>query len=125
MPDGDGADEDGPEQDAGAELEGALEVGAGEEGDGEASGEEDRPGGEDDGGVKEGFFHAAVERVAQDVLGVTVVNAEAGEVAVFDQHPTDMAPEAVDQGGVRVVLLVGELVVAAVDGDPAGRGVLH
>src|SRR5258707_13851934 len=60
-----------------------------------------------------------VEAIAQDVLGVAFVNPEACELRLMDQNPPHVAPEEACQRAVRVWLLVGELMMPAVDGDPA------
>ena len=66
-----------------------------------------------------------VEAVAQEVAGVALVDAEPVQLAVLDQDPAHVAPEEIDQRAVRVGLLVGVLVVPAMDGDPARRRVLQ
>src|SRR5258708_36638903 len=59
-----------------------------------------------------------VEAIAQDVLGVAFVNPEACELRLMDQNPPHVAPEEACQRAVRVWLLVGELMMPAVDGGP-------
>src|SRR4051794_40176775 len=70
-------------------------------------------------------FQPFLERVAQNVLGVTLVDAKAAEIAIFHQHPADMRPEEVYQGTVGIGLSVGMLVMAAMDRHPTGGRVLH
>ena len=66
-----------------------------------------------------------VEAVAQDVPGVAFVNSEPGQLGLVDQNPADVAPEEARQRAMRVRLLVGELMVPAVDRDPARRRFLQ
>src|SRR5258708_19727659 len=59
-----------------------------------------------------------VKPVPQDVLGVALVDSEAREFRLVDQNPSDVAPEEACKRAVRVRLLVGELMMPAVYGDP-------
>src|SRR6266581_2813406 len=66
-----------------------------------------------------------VKAIAQDVLGVALVNSEAREFRLVDQNPSDVAPEKTGKRAMRVWLPVGELMVPAVDSHPAGGGFLE
>ncbi len=70
-------------------------------------------------------FERDVKTIAQDVLGVAFVNSKARQLRLMHQDPADMAPEETCQRAVRVRLLVGELMMPAVDRDPARRGFLQ
>src|SRR3981189_21701 len=60
-----------------------------------------------------------VKPVPQDVLGVALVDSEAREFRLVDQYPSDVAPEEACKRAVRVRLLVRELMMPAVYGEPA------
>ena len=66
-------------------------------------------------------FERDVEPVAQNVLGIAFVDSEPRELRLMDQDPANVAPEEACQRRVRVRLFVCELMVAAVNGDPARR----
>src|SRR5258705_12058980 len=66
-----------------------------------------------------------VKAIAQDVLGVALVNSEARQLRLVDQNPSHMAPEETGKRAMRVRLPVGELMVPAVDSHPAGGGFLE
>ncbi len=66
-----------------------------------------------------------VEAIAQNVLGVALIDAEPRQLGLVHQDPADVAPEETGERAVRIGLLVGELMMAAVDRDPARRGLLQ
>ena len=70
-------------------------------------------------------FERDVEAIAQDVLGVALVDAKPREFRLMDQDPADVAPEETCKRAMRVRLLVGELMMPAVDRDPACRRFLQ
>src|ERR1700709_2378004 len=70
-------------------------------------------------------FERDVKTVAQNVLGVAFVDSKARQLRLMHQDPPDMAPEETCQRAVRVGLRVGELMVPAVDRDPARRRFLQ
>ena len=70
-------------------------------------------------------FERDVKWIAQDVPGVAFVNPEARKLRLMHQDPADMAPEETGERTVRVRLLVGELMVPAMDRDPARGRVLQ
>src|SRR5262249_51819364 len=63
--------------------------------------------------------------LAENVLGEVLVQLHALEVGVATHQPVHVAPEEADERAVRVGLLVGVLVMPAIDSDPAGRRVLQ
>ena len=73
--------------------------------------------------------HPAAERqvefVAQNVPGVALVDSEPRQFRLMHQDPADMAPEETGQRRMWVRLVVGVLMMPAVDRDPAGRGLLQ
>src|SRR5882724_8497859 len=70
-------------------------------------------------------FERDVEAIAQDVLGVALVNSEARQFRLVDQNPSHVAPEETGKRAMRVRLPVGELMVPAVDSHPACGGFLE
>ena len=90
-------------------------------GDGEACTEEHRHLQEIDPDQPVMAFERDVEPVAQNVLGIAFVDSEPRELRLMDQEPANVAPEEACQRRVRVRLFVCELMVAAVNGDPARR----
>ncbi len=94
-------------------------------GDGEACAEEQRHLQEIDPDQPVMAFERDVEPVAQNVLGIAFVDSEPREFRLMDQDPADVAPEEAGQRRVRVRLFVCELMMAAVNGDPARRRFLQ
>src|SRR5262245_30447036 len=125
MPDHDGAYEDAPNQQAQAELNGLQRGLAEEERGAEAAKKEHSPGNQDDPQLPEVALEPFVEGLAQEVPRISFVASESVELAVLDHDPAHVRPEEIDQRTVRVGLLVGVLVVPAMDRDPACRGVLQ
>jgi MFS family permease len=94
-------------------------------GDGEACTEEHRHLQEIDPDQPIMAFERDVEPVAQNVPGIAFVDSQPRELRLMDQDPADVAPEEAGQRRVRVRLFVGELMMAAVNGDPARRRFLQ
>src|SRR5215470_254111 len=125
MPDRDGAYEHTPDEKAQAELNGLHRGAPDHQRGSEAAEEEHRPGYQDDPQLPQVALEPLVEWIAQNVACVALVDPQPIEVAVFDDDPAHVAPEEIDQRAVWVGLLVGVLVVAAVDRNPARRSVLQ
>src|SRR5207342_1252259 len=66
-------------------------------------------------------FERDVEPVAQNVPGIAFIDSEPREFWLVDQDPAYVAPEEACQRRVRVWLVVGKLMMAAVNGNPARR----
>ena len=60
-----------------------------------------------------------VKAIAQDILGVALVNPEARQFRLVHQNPAHVAPEEACKRAVRVRLPVGELMMPAVYRHPA------
>ena len=60
-------------------------------------------------------FELHIKAIAQDVLGVALIDAKTRQIRLIDQEPADVAPEEVPRRRMRIELFVGVLVMAAVN----------
>src|SRR6185369_16138265 len=66
-----------------------------------------------------------VEAIAQHIRGVAVVDAKPRQILILHQEPAHMAPEESGERAVGILLLVGVLMMPAMDRDPAGGRILQ
>ena len=125
MPDENCAHKHAPDQNAEPELHGLHRRAAHRQFREEAEAEKHDPLNENDLELKPVAFERDIERIAQDVLGVALIDAKAVQLGILDDQPADMTPEEIHQGAVRIRLLVGMLMMAAVHRDPARRRIFH
>src|SRR4029077_4392487 len=125
MPDQDSAQEHAPDQQARAELQRLHRGAAQHELGREAAQEEHEPGEENNLDPAAVALEAPVEAIAQDILGIAVIDAKPRQILVLDQEPSHMAPEEAGQRAVGILLLIGVLMMPAMDRHPAGGGILQ
>src|ERR671925_368572 len=125
MPDDNGPHEYAPNQQARAELH-RFHRRPAEKQLGKTSTEKEHgPGNENDLRLPEVALKIPIETLAQKVSRITLVNDAPVQFPVLDQDPAHVTPEKVDQRAMGVRLLVGVLMMAAMNRDPARRRVLQ
>jgi len=125
VPDEDGADEDAPDERDRAYLERTGPRAGGQEADEQPAGKINEGMEPIDPEPREIALEAEIEGIAEDVAGVLLEKAEAAMAAMENEDPADVGPEEVDEGRMGVGLAIGMAMVQAMDGHPAGRGVLE
>ena len=119
------AHEHAPDQQADADAQRFRRGAAGKRLANEAGAKKHHPGGQHDVHPAPLSFQCAVKTIGQDVLGVTIVDAQLHQAGIVHHQPAHMPPHEVAKRTVRVGRFIGMLVMQPVHRDPARRRVLH
>ena len=110
-----------PDKKAQSELRGVGEAISSKRRATETGRKEEKPGAERDLHPVVAALDPGIERIPNDVLGVSLDQRAPGHVFLFDQQPSHMRPEKAGERAVRILVFIGKLMMAAMHCYPMGR----